>query len=190
MKTTTKEKPKVKMGRPLKLSFRAKRAVDIMVVKGGSKAKALREAGFSEAIAKTPAKVLENPLVRDYIDERLNKDIVSSWHGKLLKAGSFKKEYFDVDVPDDVIKKIISNAGGEVQDIKIVTLKSDENEQRKRVYWTRINHDAVARGVDMAWKLHGAYAENKDPSGEILAGAFMNILRQMAENRNKLNEKR
>ncbi len=189
MKTKVKTKEKFKIARK-GISPKAKRAVDLLLTKGGNKGDIMRKVGYSETVARTPSKVLETEAVIDYIDKRLNKGIISEWHGKLLKTGSFKKEYFDVDVPDDEIKQIIESAGGAVQSIKIVTLKSDENEQRKRVYWTRINHDAVARGVDMAWKLHGAYAENKDSTGEVLAGAFMNILRQMAENRNKLNEKR
>lgn len=44
------------------------RAIDNMVANGGSKAQALRDAGFSEAIAHTPSKVTESQAFKDLAD--------------------------------------------------------------------------------------------------------------------------
>lgn len=61
--------PYVTKKRPI--SFRQLRAIDLWLKYGRrSKARALREAGYSEAIIKQPHKVFSSPAVREELDKR------------------------------------------------------------------------------------------------------------------------
>ncbi len=53
--------------RKASISLRTKRAINL-VVKGGTKADALRKAGFSKSVVKSPGKVFDRPAVKNLID--------------------------------------------------------------------------------------------------------------------------
>lgn len=62
------------------LSYRQKQAVEIWIAGGRrSKARALREAGFSEAVARVPSKVFDSPAVQRELELRgLSRDGLSN----------------------------------------------------------------------------------------------------------------
>lgn len=77
-------RPKVKR----KATFRAKKALDLMVANGGTTSAALRAAGYSEAIARNPKKVTESESFRELVaslgltDSFLTKALVADIKAK------------------------------------------------------------------------------------------------------------
>ncbi len=57
-------------------SPRMKKAIDNMVVNGGNKAKALRDAGYSEAIARNPQKITTGPAWQELVEAYLPDDMI------------------------------------------------------------------------------------------------------------------
>lgn len=80
--TIIEVQPQVKISKPKKVSLRAIKAVQI-VAKGGSKAVALRKAGFSPNTARTPKKVFNS---KSFIEE-LNKFLPDSTLLRIHKEG-------------------------------------------------------------------------------------------------------
>ena len=69
-----------------KPSIRQKKAVENMVVDGGSDASALRKAGYSEAIAKNPQKVTQSPIFQELVKKYLPDSLLLKVHTEGLEA--------------------------------------------------------------------------------------------------------
>ena len=91
------------------LSIRARKALKIMVAKGGTQADALREAGYSEAVAKTPTKVTGQKAFIEALEKvGLTDSYLAKGFREFTKAGELKEYIFwhkktkeIVDIPED-----------------------------------------------------------------------------------------
>lgn len=107
------------------------KAVMVMVANGGkSKAKILRKAGFSEAVARNPKKVFDSPPVKEAVDtviadlEEERRQIIEALKGKRHKAG-----YRDLIDGLDKVTKNIELLSGRPTDRSGFSLSPDEEKE-------------------------------------------------------------
>jgi len=95
-------------------SIRAKKALTNLVVNGGNKAQALRDAGYSEAVVNTPSKVFESVELKPEVDKSLAK--IDKECDRLLNAAMQKdlepEKYSDVVTAYEKLKKLSQLLGG------------------------------------------------------------------------------
>lgn len=159
-------------------SDRLKKAVDIMVASGGKKTKgeALKEAGYSDAIAKNPHKITRSKTYRDYMDQvGLTSTYLSKKHRQLSNAMRLEKDRFDAvctkigkgkkekyeytHIPDSKIKLLIEGDEDNPTGNKIAWIKTFETHKE---VWFRVPDNLVQKGaLDMAFKVRGDYTADK-----------------------------
>lgn len=96
------------------ISFRQLRAVELWLKNGRkSRARALREAGYSPAICKQPHKVFSSPAVREEFNKRgLGYDGLRDNLTPIIKPTCVFKEYVTLpDIPREVLVKLKEQLG-------------------------------------------------------------------------------
>jgi hypothetical protein len=95
-------------------SIRAKKALTNLVVNGGNKAKALRDAGYSEAVVNTPSKVFDSVELKPEVDRSLSK--IDRECERLIDSAMQKdlepEKYSDVVTAYEKLKKLSQLLGG------------------------------------------------------------------------------
>lgn len=81
-------------------SIRALKAIDNLVANGGNKAKAIKDAGFSEKTARTPSKVFGSLSVKELIEAKLPNEELFDVHREGLYA---TKIHGSMTEPDRVV---------------------------------------------------------------------------------------
>ncbi len=117
-------------------TLRQKMAFDKMVENGGNKGLALRESGYSEAVANNPTKVTKTKGWKQLEQERLSDDLLSSVHEEGLKATKSGLEYRLVEE---------ENEDGEVEEVL------------KRVPVDIPDQTVRQKFLDIAYKVRGMY---------------------------------
>lgn len=137
-------------------TFRQKRAIDILVEKGGSVGSAMIEAGYSPRTAKTPQKLTESDAWKESIGgEYLSMDSLSRAHQELLDSKRFEYFVFPKTMSDEEITEKVNDIGVEVVNIS-------EGEKGKYAFYKIIDPNARKSALDMAYKLKGSYAPEKN----------------------------
>ena len=97
MKKTNKKK-----NRPL--SLRARKALKIMVAKGGSQAEALREAGYADATSRTPSKVTGTKAFVEALEKvGLTDSYLAKGYKEFTKAGELREYAFLNKITKEIV---------------------------------------------------------------------------------------
>ena len=112
-------------------TLKQKLLVKKVIENNGNVSKSMRDVGYSPATAENPGLVTRTKTYQELMQQYLPDDLISERHNDLLN----KKKYV-------IIKKRNSS--------KVKVIKTDE-----------IDTDAVKAGVDMAYKIKGSYAPEK-----------------------------
>ncbi len=119
---------KVNKKKKKEASLRLKKAFKFYLENGGNLSRAMKDAGYSDAVAKNPHKLRESKSWQVLLQEHLPDEDLAEAHKKLLNK-------------QEVIAKNNNKTG------KIDVVKTGE-----------IDVQAVGKGLDMAYKLKGKYA--------------------------------
>lgn len=112
-------------------TMKQKLAYKKVVENGGNISKAMKDAGFSPATAKTPQKLTESKGWKELMAKYLPDELLAKKHLALLNK-----------------KEIITKNNNATKEIEIVPTGE-------------IDATAVSKGLDMAYKLKGSYAAEK-----------------------------
>jgi hypothetical protein len=126
--------------------------------------KLLKEAGYSDTVAKNPDKVLETKTFQDLLTQYLPENKIAKVHKEVLGASAHQESLFPIEKSDADIKKIIRSVpGAKVIQIDEVDIFEGEGiiKQYKKVYYTTPAYKYRLSAVDMAHKLRGTYAPEK-----------------------------
>jgi hypothetical protein len=181
------------------------KALEKLIEGGRTKGEALREVGYSEAVATQPGKVFGSPTLIALMDEiggSVSKVEMKTWMAliykeigmgedelgkkhKLLNATRLDHMLFptgpkeDTDDPDELsdngIRELLASVNCTVR--RII-----HGEQARHVYFWSADNKARKEALDMAYNLRGSYAPKKTQSNH-LVGVF-----SMSDLRRKLKE--
>lgn len=118
------------------MTTRQAKAVQVMVAKGGSTSQALREAGYSEAIARNPQKVTKS----------------QGWQEAMITYGL---------TPAKLFKKL--NEGLEASKVEVIDVVTKDGKERREA--TKAPDHAIRhKYLDTALKVAGAYQNSEGGS--------------------------
>lgn len=148
-------------------TLKQKKAIKKLVENGGkSVSQAMREAGYSEATAKTPSKLTKSDGWQELMDKYMPDKLIAKTHKELFKAGSLAKQTFNDSIPDKVIKKLVKKIPGATF-VEIVERTTQDGKKRKDCYYiapdARIRKDAV----ELAGKMKGKFAPEQIELGKM-----------------------
>ena len=186
-------------GRPI--SLRQMRAVETYVVANGGKTKgeAIREVGYSEAMAKTPSKVFDSQAVRELmtdmgIDEKPVLKVVNrNLNSRRLEHMTFPP--YNEDKGEVEGEEITEEKRGEqltdgaitemLASVNCTVRKIVHGDNARHVYFWSDNSKAQLTAADMIFNLLGSYAPKKvEGKHAHLVGTF-----SMSDLRKKMKEK-
>lgn len=168
-----------------KPSVRQRKTAAIMVASGGKIAdgKAMTEAGFSEAYAKNPKKLLTQKSFIELLDEYMPDDYVAMTQSELAKAAKHAHRTFPTSMTDKEITEIIESIAG----CKVI--KIHHGEQANHCYYWEPDGSVRHSALDMRHKIKGQYtAEKINPQNPIKALTDDELdaqLRQIEEEKTK-----
>lgn len=153
--TSTKDK-KYK----IKPSVRAKKAIKLALENGGNMSKAMREAGYSPALAKNPQKLTSSKAWRMMLDSIMPDEFVLEQHKKLFEQKQINYFVFPKSMED---KEIIEHV--EASGLKVVNVRMSD--KGKMAFYSIPDANAIKSALDMVHKLKGRYSQEEDPDKPI-----------------------
>lgn len=152
---------------PKNPTIKQKKAIKIMGENGGVVSAAMIAAGYSPATAKNPEKLTKSQGFKT-LGAEIPNSLVIKKHFDLLQQKQLSYFVFNKDMPDEEIKDHLLANGLEVISIR-------PSDKGKMAFYSLNDATAIAKGLDMAYKLKGSYAPEKhdlkgvvgDISGEI-----------------------
>jgi hypothetical protein len=141
------------MAGPKNPTFKQKKAVKIMGENGGVASAAMIAAGYSPATAKNPEKLTKSQGFKT-LGAEIPNSLVIKKHFDLLQQKQLNYFVFNKDMPDEEIREHLASNGLDT----VVIRPSDKG---KLAFYSINDPQAVAKGLDMAYKLKGAYAAEK-----------------------------
>lgn len=155
MKATPKKKVvnKVKTSRQSP-TLRAKKAVKLALENGGNVSKAMREAGYSEAMAKNPQKLTQSKAWNDIMEEVFPDNFIVEQHRKLFESRQLDYFVFSKSMLDEEIRQHVEAAGLSV----IVIRASDKG---KMAFYSTPNDIVRQKALADIYKIKGRYAPEK-----------------------------
>jgi hypothetical protein len=129
------------------------KAAKLMVENGGtdspkSKGEILREAGYSEAIANNPSKVIEADGFKSLMEEFLPDDETLQTHKKVLRATKVEHMVFPLAMEDEEIIDLLEDAGCTVKKFK-------HGETATHVWFWADDNSVRLKAVELAYKVKG-----------------------------------
>lgn len=156
---------------------RQKKAADKLVENGGNVSKAMKDAGYSEATAKTPQKLTNSKGWEELMEEYLPDDKLAEVHKSLLGAHQLDHMVFPLSQTDDDIRELLESTGCKVRKIQ-------HSETQTHCWFWSPNTKAQKDAVELAYKLKGRITNKVQHGGEIRTNPFAGLsteeLRQMA----------
>lgn len=159
-KSTSKKKTKKTA------SLRARKAFTNALENGGNMSKAMRDAGYSDAMAKNPQKLTQSDAWQELLDKHLSDKTIIKKHKELLNATRIEHMTFP---PFNEEKKDNEGKGEQLADEEIIELLASVNcTVRKIVHGDMVRHvyfwaaDNMARdkALDKIYKLKGLYSKD------------------------------
>jgi hypothetical protein len=131
------------------------------------------EAGYSPVTSYKPSPILKSETFQRLLDQYLPEKKVVKAHEQLITAGTIQTIDLPIEKTDEEIKAELHEMGG----FKVVTIGRKKGSDTARVYY--LQPDGVTRrgAVDMAYKLRGSYAPEKQ---EVAIGS-VNIVKYTDE---------
>jgi hypothetical protein len=167
------------------------KAVQLLVENGGlDKPKPtgdiLREAGYSEAIASTPAKVIDSPVIQDLLNQFMPDNLLAETHRRLLTTRKIEHMVFPLEYqdPSDLSHAFPVDEAQreqEIQERRIIDNLSDEDiidmlsevgckvkriihgDTARHVYYWAHDAKSQANALELAYKMKGYLS--KDDKG-------------------------
>ncbi len=154
----------------VKPTDRHKKAFKKMVENGGNKGLALKDAGYSYAVIKTPQKVTESKGWNELLDQHLSDSNLAEKHKELLNSTTLDHMVFPQLRVDDPETKKKKKYGEELTDDDIRQMLADVNckvrkivhgEQARHVYFWSTDNTALKNALELAYKIKGRM-QNKE----------------------------
>ena len=175
---TATEKPSVKNSYKQPPTEKQKRLVALMVENGRKKGSEVRavgdlmiEAGYSQMTATKPSTITRGEAFTALLDEYLPENDVLEAHKGLIKAGTVTNMEVDPNLTDVEIRGQLYEQG-----IKVISISRKQGKDAK-VYFIQPDGNTRRGAIDMAYKLRGSYA----PEKQEIAIASVNIVKYTDE---------
>ncbi|HEV7702217.1 MAG TPA: hypothetical protein VGO63_02115 [Candidatus Paceibacterota bacterium] len=174
------------------------KAFQNLVENGGNKGKAIRDAGYSEAVAKTPEKVFGSLALHGLLEfegKNAERELVKTLHAlqenieateiKMMWFPPFNREIYDTfkrgetkneQLVDDEIKELLAEV-----DCKVLNILYGKT--GRKVYYAAHDNKTRLKATDMTLRLYGLYASRQKESKAKVSHFSMTDLRKQAESR-------
>ena len=129
----------------------------------------LREAGYSETVAKTPSKVTNTKSWKQLMDKYIPEEKLAEKHLQLLEATGIGHMVFPMAITDEEITELLAG-------VNCVPKKIQHGDTANHVWFWQRDNNALKNGLDMAYKLRGSYAADKlaPPPSQIIINVLGN----------------
>jgi len=142
-------------------TIKQKIAFDNVVENGGNVSRAMIDAHYSPATAKTPQKLTESKGWQELIVTFLDDEKLAKKHDQLLNATALERMSFDEETSDEVIEEVIGKMSG-YELLHIVENKGTNGAVlSKYAYVKAPDNVAQDKALDKAYKIKGTYAPDK-----------------------------
>lgn len=148
--------------------MRQRKAIKIALENGGNVSKAMREAGYSKAMAKNPQKIKKSKTWQQLMDKFLPEQTVAEVHAQLLRSTRIEHAVFPVSMKDEEIIDLLAT-------VNCTAKKFMHSEMQTHCWFWAPDNLARKAGVEMAHKLRGNFAPEKhevDVTGFSLVALF------------------
>lgn len=137
-------------------TMRQKKVIEKLVENGGkSVSKAMRDAGYSAATAKSPQKVTRSKSWKELMQEYFPDDVVAAAEAKQLNAARVDHYVFPLAMSDEEITAIVLS----YPNTRMIRISVGQT--AKRAYFWAPDNNAVAKSIDRIYKLKGSYSAEK-----------------------------
>lgn len=114
---------------------------------GGNASKAMRESGYSDTYAKTPAKLVTTKSFQALLKEFLPEDKLAEVHRQQLNSWKLNSIMMQKQIEDNDIYELLETVGCVVK--KIVDLPTG-----RLVFYIQPDNQSRNKALEMAWKLN------------------------------------
>lgn len=128
------------------------KAIQNVVDNGGNVSKAMLDAGYSPATAKTPQKLTNSKAWEVLMEKNLPDKVLAKVHKQLLKSTNIEHMVFPLNISDEEIKELL-------QSVNCVVKKFQHSETQTHVWFWASNDKSRKEALDMAYKLKGHYKD-------------------------------
>lgn len=135
-------------------TLKQRKAMKALVENGGSVRDAMRKAGYSEAMIKTPSKLTKSKNWQDLLEEALPNDFVMDQHKKLFNQKQVSYFTFPKHMEDQEIRGHVEASG-----LEVITIRTSK--EAKMAFYAMPDTQAIKSALDMAHKLKGNYSAEK-----------------------------
>lgn len=155
------------------LTKKQQKAFDNLVVSGGNRGdqkKALRDAGYSESIAKTPSKVFGSPTFSQLLEKAgVSDKKVAGKYASLLNSSRVEKEYLDgwregrkwVYPSPALVRKMIEGDEDHPTGCVVMHIATDSNQRRLIVTYRHPDNAAQKGIVELIGKVRSHFAPDR-----------------------------
>lgn len=164
-----------------------------------TKKEIMKQAGYSAAIAKNPALIMESKTFKQLLEENLPEDLVTKRHQELLssatinhyefyshgKTNSKAKATGKHHLSDEEIRTLVESVAG----CKLIYIKQFGT-GTKVAYFSQPDNRSRKDAIDLAYKLRGSFAPEKSLNVNITKNVNANpkvkkVVKQFEENLKK-----
>ncbi len=135
-----------------KPTIKQARAIQNVVENGGNVYKAMIDAGYSPATAKTPQKLTTSKAWETLMEENLPDEVLAKVHKQLLSSTFIDHMVFPLNITDEEITDILESVNCRVK-------KFQHSETQTHVWFWCSNDKSRQSALDMAYKLKGHYKD-------------------------------
>lgn len=138
-------------------TIKQRRAAEKLVGNGGNVTQAMISAGYSKETANTPQKLTDSEGFKELMGKVLNDDLLIKKHKELLESSHVDHMVFPTKLTDEEITEILAG-------VNCVPKKFIHSDTATHVWFFAADNKARKDGLDMAYKIFGAYAPEKHQS--------------------------
>ncbi len=178
-----------------------KRAIAKTLENGGIVSKAMKDVGYSDAMAKNPQKLTESKGWIELMEQHFSDKDLAKKHKELLNSTRLDHMVFppfrtkkDMATVDDTSGENIGEKSGEqltdedirelLKDVNCIVRRIVHGEMVRHVYFWSSDNKARKEAIDMAYKLKGRYLEKVD----VTSGGLPIQISEVVAAKNKLND--
>jgi len=135
-------------------TLKQKKTFKFTLENGGRVSKAMKKAGYSDAMARNPQKLTEANGWKELMQAYLPDESLARKHQELLNNRAIDHMVFPVAMTDGEITDMVESIGCRVKKIK-------HGKTVNHVWFFTIDAQSAGKALDMAYKLKGLYAAEK-----------------------------
>lgn len=145
IKPKTKEKKETPVRVPVKLQH--KKVFKRLVENGGSLRQAIKQEGYSDAVADNPQKITKSKSWKQLLDQYLPEDKLLKLHDQQLNSWKLQSMLFQKQVDDESIFELM-------EQVNCVVKKVVEIPTGKLVFYITPDNQSRNKALEMGLKLH------------------------------------